>query len=171
MNDYFLIAKVISVYGREGYVSVRSYSDFPERFDDLSKVYIDFFNDKKEFFVEKVLRKKDSFLIKFRNFDNGEDCKILTGKEIFVDKENLYKLPEGHYYVHDLIGSTVYRNDVVFGKIKDVLPYPANDVYVIDDNGKEILIPASFEFIESFDPEKKILILKPGDDFYEDDEI
>ena len=166
MNDYFLIAKVISFYGRKGYVSVRSYSDFPERFDDLSKVYIDFFNDKKEFFVDKIIRKKNSLLIKFRNFDSDEDVKVLTGKEIFVDKKNLYKLPEGQFYVHDLMGSTVYRNNTVFGILKDVLSYPANDVYVIDDNGREILIPASFEFIESFDPEKKILILKPGEDFY-----
>ena len=166
MNDYFLIAKVISFYGRKGYVSVRSYSDFPERFDDLSKVYIDFFNDKKEFFVDKIIRKKNSLLIKFRNFDSDEDVKVLTGKEIFVDKKNLYKLPEGQFYVHDLMGSTVYRNNTVFGILKDVLSYPANDVYVIDDNGREILIPASFEFIESFDPEKKILILEPGEDFY-----
>ena len=166
MNDYFLIAKVISFYGRKGYVSVRSYSDFPERFDDLSKVYIDFFNDKKEFFVDKIIRKKNSLLIKFRNFDSYEDVKVLTGKEIFVDKKNLYKLPEGQFYVHDLMGSTVYRNSTVFGILKDVLSYPANDVYVIDDNGSEILIPASFEFIESFDAEKKILILKPGEDFY-----
>ena len=171
MKDYFLIAKVISIYGREGYVKVRSYSDFPDRFDGLKKVYIDFFSDKKEFFVEKVIRQKDSFLIKFRNFNSGEECHVLTGKEIFVDKENLYKLPESQYYIHDLMGSTVYRNNLLFGKIKDVLSYPANDVYVIDNNGSEILIPASFEFIESFDPEKKILVLKPGDEFYDDDEI
>ncbi len=166
MNDYFLIAKVISVYGRDGYVSVRSYSDFPERFDDLGKVYIDFFDDKKEFFVENVIRNKGSILVKFRNFDNDEESKILIEKEIFVDKENLYKLPEGQFYIHDLIGSTVYRNNELFGILKDVLPYPANDVYVIDANGSEILIPASFEFIESFDPEMKILILKPGGNLY-----
>jgi len=171
VKDYFLIAKVISIYGREGYVKVRSYSDFPERFDDLSKVYIDFFNDKKEFFVERVIKQKEYFLIKFRNFNNIEDCKVLSGKDIFVDEENLYKLPEGHYYIHDLMGSIVYRNNLIFGRIKDVLSYPANDVYVIDNNGKEILIPASFEFIESFDPKKKILILKPGDEIYDDDEI
>ncbi len=170
MNDYFLIAKVISVYGREGYVNVRSYSDFPERFDDLRKVFVDFFNDKKEFFVEDVIRKKNSFLIKFKNFDTDKESEILINKEIFVDKVNLYKLPDGQYYVHDLIGSTVYRNNAVFGILKDVLSYPANDVYVIDDEGREILLPASFEFIESFDPEKKILILKSGDNLYDDDE-
>ena len=171
MNDFYLIAKIISTFGNDGFVRVVSHSDFPERFFDLQKVYIDFFEVKKEFFVEQVKQQKDSFLIKFRNFSTEEDSKILIGKEIFVDKENLHKLPADQYYIHDLIGSTVYRNDSVFGIIKDVLSYPANDVYVIDGSGEEVLIPASFEFIESFDPVKKILVLKPGDELYDDDKI
>lgn len=170
MNEYFLIAKIVSVYGKEGFVKITSFTDFPERFFDLKKVYLDFFGDKKEFFVERVKKQKNNFLLKFKNFATGEDASALIGKEIFVDNENVIKLPEDHYFIHDLLGSTVLRNGQVFGVIKDVLAYPANDVYVIDNLGKEILIPAVKQFVESFNPEKKILILKPGDDFYEDDE-
>ena len=36
--------------------------------------------------------------------------------------------------------------------------------------GNEILIPAIRTFIESFDSEKKIMILKPGEDLYDEDE-
>ncbi len=170
MNEYFLIAKIVSVYGKEGFVKITSFTDFPERFFDLKKVYLDFFGDKKEFFVERVKKQKNNFLLKFKNFETGEDASALIGKEIFVDNENVIKLPEDHYFIHDLLGSTVLRNGQVFGVIKDVLAYPANDVYVIDNLGKEILIPAVKQFVESFNPEKKILILKPGDEFYEDDE-
>jgi 16S rRNA processing protein RimM len=170
VKDFFLIAKIVSIYGREGFVRISSFSDFPERFLSLQKVYIDFFEDKKEFFVEKIRKHKNDFLLKFQNFDNDKDIEILIGKEIFVDSENIVKLPENHFFVHDLIGSKVYRNHVEFGVIKDVLTYPANDVYVIDNKGKEILIPAALEFIESFDHINKIMVLKPGGDFYEDDE-
>ncbi len=170
MSEFFLIAKIISVYGKDGFVKIFSYSDFPERFFDLKEVYIDFFNNKKEFIVEDVKEGKDFFLLKFKNFNSEKDVKFLIGKEIFVEKTDLVKLPEGFNFIHDIIGSKVFRNNVEFGIIKDVLSYPANDVYVIDNNGKEILIPVALEFIESYDPEKKILILKPGDEFYEDDE-
>ena len=170
MDEYFLIAKIISVSGNDGYVRITSFSDFPERFFELSKVYLEFFDDKKEFFVEDVVKRKKDFFIKFKNFDSADETEILLGKEIYVDSANVVSLPENHYFIHDLVGSKVLRNGEEFGIIKDVLVFPANDVYVIDNFGKEILIPAVKDFIESFNPEKKILILKPGESFYEDDE-
>ena len=184
MNEYFLIAKVVSVYEKprskqglsgfkpdgEGFVKIFSFSDFPERFFNLKQVYIDFFDEKKEFCIERVERIKDFFLLKFKNFDTNSDASVFVGKEIFVTKENLVKLPENYFFVHDLIDSSVYRNNNYFGKIKDVLSYPANDVYVIDNNGAEILIPAVQDYIESFDSEKKILVLKPGEELYDNED-
>lgn len=171
MNDYFLIAKIVSVFGKDGFVRISSYSDFPERFFDLKKVYMDFFGEMKVFGVEKVLKKKDFFVLKFKNFDSEENAQALVGKDLFVDEEDVVELPKDVYFVHDLIGSKVYRNNSVFGTIKDVLSFPANDVYVIEgENGEEKLIPAVRSFVESFDPVKKILVLKPGEDLYDDDE-
>ena len=95
---------------------------------------------------------------------------MLLGKESYVDKENVVKLPVDYFFIHDLLGSKVLRNGKEFGIIKDILVSPAHDVYVIDSFGKEILIPAVKEFIESFNAVEKILILKPGENFYEDDE-
>ena len=171
MSDFFLIAKIVSLKGKDGFVNIISHSDFPDRFYNLDKVYIDFFDDKKEFLVEKVVKQKKHIAFKFRNFDSDKNAQVLIGKDVFVDEEKVIKLPEGSYFVHDLIGSKVYRNDKEFGSLKDVLRFPANDVYVIIDTlGEEILIPAVKDYIESFDREKKILVIKPGDEIYEDDE-
>ena len=171
MSEFYLIATVVSAFGKNGAVKITSHSDFPERFMNLSEVYIDFFNNKKLFFVDNVEQHNNIFTIKFRNFDSDKDVGILIGKDLFVDEEHLVKLPENYFFIHDLIGSRVVRNEREIGKIKDVLKYPANDIYVvIDGDGKEILIPAVLDFIDSFDPLKKILILKPGEDLYDDDE-
>ncbi len=171
MNNFFLIAKIVSAFGKEGYLRINSYSDFPERFFDLKNIYIDFFGDKKEFTIDYVKKHKNFLTLKFKNFDSESDVSILVGKEIFVDEENLIKLPKDHFFVHDLIGSKIFRNNLEFGKIVDVLKYPANDVYVIElVNGGEILLPAIKEIVESFDPNNKIMVLKPGEEFYDDDE-
>jgi 16S rRNA processing protein RimM len=171
VNDFYLIAKVTSVVGKKGTVKIISYSDYPERFSHLSRVYLDFFGDKKSFFVESVKQKKNFFIAKLKNFNSDKDSAILVGKEIFVDKEDLVKLPDNHFFIHDLIGSRVLKDDKELGFIKDVLAYPANDVYVIEDgSGKEILLPAILKFIESFDSMNKILKLRSGVDLYEDDE-
>jgi 16S rRNA processing protein RimM len=171
LADYFLIAKIIQAFGKNGFVKISSYSDFPQRFFNLKNVYVDFEGDKKKFFVENVTRQKNFFALKFKNFDSDKDVEVLSGKEIFVDDENLVKLPNDFFFIHDLIGSKVFKNDEQIGEITDVINLPANDVYVIrDKEQKEILIPAVLEFIESFDPQKKVMILKPGSDFYEQDE-
>ncbi len=144
---------------------------FQERFFDLKKVYLDFFGVKKEFLVETVNQQNKNFTLKFKNFNNDNDVKVLLGKEIFVDETNIVKLPENYFFIHDLIGSKVFRNEKSLGVIKDVLSYPANDVYLIEDNkGSELLIPALSELIESFDPKEKILILKSGGELYDDED-
>jgi 16S rRNA processing protein RimM len=171
VSEYFLLARITSTADKKGFVKIDSYSDFPERFFSLKEVYIDFFGTRKKFFVEEVKKLKGDFFIRFRNFNTDKDTKVLLNREIFVEEKDVVKLPENVYFVHDLLGSQVFRNGKLFGKIKDVLPYPANDVYVIEDvSSGEILLPALSELIESFDPENKVMVLKPGESFYEDED-
>jgi 16S rRNA processing protein RimM len=46
------------------------------------------------------------------------------------------------------------------GVVKDVLKYPANDVYVIESNGKELLLPAVKEFVKKIDVDAKTMKVK-----------
>ena len=161
MKEFFLIAKITALLGRDGFVKVEPYSDFPKRFFKLKKVFIDFWGNKKMFYVEKVKQRGVSFALKFRNFDDDRDAGVLIGREVFVDNEDVVRLPANNFFIHDLIGSKVIQGGEEIGEITDVLTVPANDVIVIKKNiNKEILIPLVLEFIEQFDAEKKILILK-----------
>ena len=170
MSEYFLIAKITSVSDQKGFVKIFSYSDFHERFYSLKEVYIDFFDIKKKFFVEEVRKVQNDFFIRFKNFNSDAETKIFLDKEIFVDEKGVIELPANFYFVHDLIDSKIFRNEKYFGKITDVLSYPANDVYVIQDaDGQEILLPALSRLIESFDAKNKVMILRPGESFYEDE--
>lgn len=171
MIEYYLIAKIVSAEGNKGFLKIDSFSDSPERYSKLKKVYVDFWGEKKIFSLQSVKRKKENILIKFKHFDDKQSVEVLIGREVFVDDKDLLKLPNGHYFIHDIIGSNVIRNGVEFGKVTDVYSLTSNDVYVIrKKNGEEILIPAVHEFIESIDTLNKVLILKSGENFYEDDE-
>ena len=171
MKEFYLVAKIVSAFGRDGFVKVSSFTDFPDHLLNLKKVYIDFFGDKKELVIDVAEKSKDSFLFKFGNFDNEKDIEVLIDKEVFVDDQELIKLPENFYFIHDLIGSRVLRNDVEIGKVKNVVSFPANDVYVIEnEQGEEILIPAVHDYIEGFDPVEKLLKLKAGEKLYDDED-
>ena len=171
MSEYYLIAKLISAEGSKGEIKIYPLSDNLKRFNELKKVFIDFWGEKKSFSLQYVRAKRESIFFKFENFDDKQSVEMLIGKDVFVDKTNLTKLPKGHYFIHDIIGCTVYKNKFEFGKVIDVYKLKANDVFVIKKiDGEEILIPAVKDFIESVHTAERILILKSGDDFYYDDE-
>jgi 16S rRNA processing protein RimM len=170
VKDYFLIAKINALFGRDGFIKIEPYSDFPERFFKLGKVFIDFWGNKKMFYVEKVKQTGVSFVLKFKNFNDDRDAGVLIGRRLFVDSEDVVKLPANNYFIHDLIGSKVIQGGEEIGEIADVLTAPANDVIVIKKNkNKEILIPLVLEFIERFDPEKKMLVLKKKISYEDED--
>ncbi len=169
--EYILIAKVEQVYGKDGYVKLRSFSDFPERFLSLKIVYIDFWGDKKTFSVEDIKDINGKIVIKFKRFDNTRDSQILIDRDVYVEENDSVSLPDNHFFVHDLIGSEVYVEDNIIGTVADVMKGKANDVLVISTNDeKEKLIPFVLNFIEKFDAQKKKLILNISKEFLEDDE-
>ena len=162
--EYFLIAKVEQLYGKSGYVKLRSFSDFPERFLDLEKVYLDFWGDKKTFYIEDVKDLNGKLVIKFKKFDELRDCQVLIGRE-------KVSLPDNLFFVHELIGSEVIVENENIGVVSDVMKGKANDILVIQtDDKKEKLIPFVLNFIEKFDAAKKKLILNISKEFLDEDE-
>ncbi|MCU7491598.1 MAG: 16S rRNA processing protein RimM [Ignavibacteria bacterium] len=171
VSEYYLIAEIKSLFETGGFVNVIPYSDSPERLMKLNDVYIDVFGDKKKFSVEKVIHTGKVWSVKFKNFNSAREVEFLLGKRIFVDQDNLIGLEENTYFIHDLIGSRVFRNGGLIGNLVDVLSLPANDVYVIKDLSEgELLIPAVSDYVESFDPINKILVLRPGGDIFEEED-
>ena len=169
--EYILIARIEQLYGKDGFVKLKLFSDFPDRFLNLKKAYIDFWGDKKTFFVEDVNDLKGKIIIKFKNFDSPRDSQVLIDREIYVDEKDAVTLPENHFFIHDLIGSEVIVEKERIGTISEVIKGKANDVLVVlTDDKNEKLIPFVLNFIEKFDAAKKRLILNISKDFLEDDE-
>ena len=169
MSDYFLIAVIRSISDQDGSVIINSHSDFPDHFFSLKKVFIDFFGQKKELVLEYVKYLNDSFVFKFLNFDSAEDVEFLLGKELYVDDENLYKLPNDAFYIHDLIGCEIYKESLFFGILIDVLKLPASDIYVIKKNNNEIMIPAASKYFSKIDIKNKKIFLSEENSIFNED--
>ncbi|MBE0573248.1 MAG: 16S rRNA processing protein RimM [Ignavibacteriaceae bacterium] len=169
--EYILIARIEQTFGKNGFVRIQSFSDFPDRFFSLKKVYLDFWGDKKTFYVEDVKDVQGKIIIKFKKFDGLRESQILIDREVYIDEQDAVSLPENHFFVHDLMGSEVFIKTEKIGIVSDVIKGKANDVLVIlDDDKKEILVPFVLNFIEKFDAAKKVLILNISKDFLEEDE-
>ncbi len=171
MSEFFLVARILSIAGKDGFVKIELFTDYPERFYKLKKIFIDFFNDKKELKIQSVKKLGNSILLKFENFNSSKDVNILVSKNLFIKEDELLILPANQAYIHDILGSIVLKNDVKIGIVTDIIILKSNNVYVIkENNGNELLIPAIDDYVEKFDSRKKILILKPIENIYDDDE-
>ena len=88
------------------------------------------------------------------------DAEDLRGSIIKVDRSKK-GLPEGTYYIADLIGLDVYTEDGnLFGKVTDIYNTGANDIYTVKtQDGKEVLLPAIKDVIKQVDIQNQKIIV------------
>jgi len=152
MKDASLIAigKAVAPHGVRGDVRVVPLTDYLERFHDTRTVRLD---DGRVKTVEGAKFHKQFVLLKFRGLDDRDAVEFLRGKLLLVGRDELVKLPEGHYFHFEIIGLKVYDEDGAFlGTVGDILATGANDVYITEQEGrKPLLIPAIREVVREID--------------------
>ena len=113
-------------------------------------------------FVTGVGKKRK---FKFKGFNSVTDAKSIVGKTLFVQAdadENINLISK------NLLGFTIKNTSgVTFGTLKDIMWLPSNDVYVIDNNGKEYLIPVISEIVKSINYDKESITIVPIDGLLE----
>ncbi|MDR3563837.1 MAG: ribosome maturation factor RimM [Negativicutes bacterium] len=154
-----IIGKIVAPHGVRGDVRVTPLTDFPERFHQLKKVQLD---DGRVLQVAEVRTNNRQFIVKFTGLDDRTTVEALKGKLLKVTREELVKLPEGHFYIFDIIGLQVYDEaGVCLGAVTDVLSTGSNDVYITEQEGqKPLLIPAIKDVVKTIDMAGGRMIVK-----------
>lgn len=104
--------------------------------------------------AEQVRVHQGRAVIKFEGADSREAAEALRGSTLWLTREQIGELPEGRYFVDDILGLKVYcESGELLGRIDEVLCMPASDIYVVRGDGGEILLPVIDEVILSVDIE------------------
>ncbi|MBE7023386.1 MAG: 16S rRNA processing protein RimM [Ruminococcaceae bacterium] len=159
MENYLEIGQIVNTHGLRGDLKVMPWCDDPEIFDELAYVVI----DGVEFDIEKSRMQKNMVLLKLEGIDHINDADKYRNKVLTIPREELGELPEGTYYICDLLGCSVETVDGKnLGKVCDIIKTGSNDVYVVeDDSKKQVLIPVIDEVVKSVDIEGKQIIIEP----------
>lgn len=138
-------------------------TDSPERFCSLEQVAVgDDGSEATVMDVEGVRIVQNSVILKLKDIDTALLAQPLRGRYVFVRREEIRPLPPGRYYIFQIIGLDVVKEDgSPVGRIIDVVTLPANDVYVVDGVAGEILIPATREIVKTIDIDKGVMIIRP----------
>ncbi|MBE7045001.1 MAG: ribosome maturation factor RimM [Ruminococcaceae bacterium] len=151
------VGKIINTHGLRGEVKVMPWTDTPDVFEDLERVFIKNRQGEKELTIRNIKYQKNNLIIKFAELERIEEAELLKNSILLADREDLGELPEGVYYITDLIGLCVVNEEEnKIGTLSDVLQTGANDVYVVKREGaKDFLIPVIDGVVLSVDLEAK----------------
>ena len=154
------IGKIMKPRGIRGEAFLLPLTDFPQRFADLDSVRVEAPDGTSSALPVAYVRAYGSRLaIKFQGIDTPEDVRRLRDHFISVARDAVYPLPDNTFYVFELEGLPVETaSGAMVGHVVEVLSYPANDVYVVDRNGEDVLIPAVREIVRVDQKAGKIIV-------------
>ena len=111
--------------------------------------------------IEEVKYHKNFVLLKLKGIEDINEAEKYKTCYLKIHRDNARKLPEGTYFIADLIGLNVYTEDgTLLGKVDDIYNSGANDIYVIKDElGKQILLPALKKVIKQIDIDNEKIIV------------
>lgn len=95
--------------------------------------------------------------------DRNTACELM-GSTLYIDRCEFPELDDGEFYWVDIIGLSVYTTDGThIGRVESILATGSNDVLVIRDDEREMLVPALESVIVDLDIEKKIMVVELPD--------
>lgn len=167
-----LIGKIVGVHGVKGTVKALSYTESIDSFKALKTILLK--NERghiQEYSLESATGKGKTVLLNLSGILSRSEAESVIGSELYIYPESLEKL-EGEYYWRQIIGLSVRtENGTALGKIKSVIPTGAHDVYVVNGDSKEYLIPAVEDVVLDIDLLKGVMTIKPLDGLLNINEI
>ena len=155
------MGEVIRPHGLEGLLRIKSYAQTEESFLRAEVVLLQVGSaEPRDYAITSVWPHKNVHLLKLRGVDSLEEAEKLKGAKILIGKDALNSKSRDEYFWHELIGLEVYlsRGEYI-GKIKHILPTGSNDIYVVQEGKKEVLIPAIYDVIQEIDLTKNRMII------------
>jgi len=158
--DWIPVGYITKTHGLKGEVKLRPSLTDPSLVQDVRRARIvgdD--GDSVETVLEKVRGQGGRWIVKFKDFKTIEQAQDLVGRSLEVYCEDFQPLPEGEYYWFQVEGLQVFDEaGRYYGTVNEIIATGSNDVYVVKDGDKELLLPMIDSVVKSIDPKENKLI-------------
>ncbi len=169
-QDLCLIGSIVAAHGIRGGLKVQSFSDVPGRFSRLETVLLGHAPERvRPAVVVDAAGDGSRVILQLEDCDDREAAELLVGLNIYVEDAEMADPPEGRHFIHDLIGCTVQTASGEYrGTVRDVMLLPANDIYVVEFEGREVLLPAVPAIVTMVNTAEKAITVEPIAGLFED---
>ena len=162
-SELVIIARAVRTRGLKGEVVAELLTDFPDRFEDLEElILVSPRGERTIKRLEDYWFQNDRVVLKVAGYDDVDAAKQLVGFEIAVPEEDRVQLPADHYYDWELEGCTVNVGDESIGTVNALMRTGGAEILVVIDNsGKERLIPLADSIVVEIDAAGKTIVIDP----------
>jgi len=171
LTDRAIVGQIVSARGVKGEVRVYPLVDDPDFFSQVKSVWLGRGDDPGE--PRRIIRARflnNYAVLQLEGVATRNEAEALAGMKLSVPVSEMPPLEEGLYYHFQLEGLRVETTEGHFlGILDHVMETGSNDVYVVrDPAGKDLLIPATHEVIQSINLEARSMVVTPLDGMFED---
>ena len=167
-DGHMAVGRIVGSHALNGELRVELHTDFPERFAAGETIFLGTALSRRV--IERARDHKGMILLTLAGLTERTEAEELREEWLFIPDSAALPLPEGEYYVHDIVGLAVLdEGGLAVGRVTDVLQTGANDVYIISpapgiNRDKELLIPAIAEVVQRVDLAVRTLTIRliPG---------
>ncbi len=158
-SPYLECGRIVNTHGVKGEMKIEPWCDSPTVFAKLPKVYL---KSDGEFVCHRLVRAsvfKQLVVAGLEGIDDIDRAMLLKGQTLYAAREDFH-LKKGAYFIADLVGLPVIDDEsgVIYGTLREVIKRGASDIYVIDTENGERMMPAVKEFVKRVDAETGIYI-------------
>jgi 16S rRNA processing protein RimM len=158
------IGEIVAAHGLRGGLRIQPHTDFPERFAELTRVWIarpD--GTRRQYDVRRtqIHETHAQVILGLRGITSRNAAQEFIGCTVEIEDNEAVALPDGTYFEHDIIGlEVVTTGGLALGKITEILRTGANDVYVTP----KALIPAIPDVVKEVDLAGRRMVIEavPG---------
>jgi 16S rRNA processing protein RimM len=152
-SGFIELGRVVGVHGLAGEVVTRTTGDSPEGIGRYSTLFWrPVRGAERRLEVESCRVHRGKALLRIAGVGSREEALALVGGGLGVPREMLQPAGDGRHYVADMVGLAVETTDGRrVGTVREVMETGANDVYVVDADGREILVPAVDHVVRQVD--------------------
>ena len=158
MKEEITIGQITNTHGLKGELKIFPLTDDVKRFKKLKTVLLK--NEVKKVIWCKI-QSDNKVILKLEDIDTIEQAEKLKTEYIRVRREDAAKLPEGRYFVVDIVGCKVVdTNGNEVGIVKEVIFTGSNEVYWVKGK-KDVMVPAIKSVVENIDIGNSIITIQP----------
>ncbi len=172
LDQFLAIARIVRPQGRHGEVVAELLTDFPARFQTLPRVFLETAGGEAEAVgLERSWPHKGRMVLQLAGVDSIESASRLRGRLVLVPREERVPLPPHHYYVWELRGCSVVREDdgveSQVGTVRDVEATGGVDLLHVETARGEVLVPLAQAICKRIDLAARKIVIDPPEDLLE----